>query len=141
MHGQRREAGQHGRGPAKHGEFGMLHGPGAHRRAGSGLPNRCRQAEASADIGFHSAIGCSQPGMPWVGANALKMNVSGKKMTSPAAAKPGPGAHAPRLKHARDWGSWHTSPARRGHANSAHKPPARRLTIEATIRLRSDVIR
>lgn len=32
--------------------------------AGSGLPNRCRQAEASADIGFHSAIGCSQPGMP-----------------------------------------------------------------------------
>jgi hypothetical protein len=62
----------------------VLHGPGAHATAGSGLPNRCRQAETSADIGFHSAIGCSQPGMPWVGTKALEMNVSGKKMTSPA---------------------------------------------------------
>ena len=51
--------------------------------AGFGLPNRCRQAAASEDIGFHSATGCSQPGMPWVGTNALEMKVSGRKMMNP----------------------------------------------------------
>ena len=34
-------------------------------------------------IGFQIAIGCSQPGMPWIGTNALDMNVSGRKMMNP----------------------------------------------------------
>ena len=47
------------------------------------MPNRCRDAAASADIGFQIAIGCSQPGMPWIGTNALETNVSGRKMMNP----------------------------------------------------------
>src|SRR5689334_18581060 len=51
--------------------------------AGFGLPNSPRHAAASDDIGFHSAIGWSQPGMPCVGTKALEMNVSGRKMMNP----------------------------------------------------------
>jgi hypothetical protein len=54
--------------------------------AGLGLPNSYRQATASEDIGFHSATGCSQPGMLCVGTNALEMNVigrNGRKRKSP----------------------------------------------------------
>ena len=61
----------------------MLRGPGVHAAAGFGLPNSWRHAAASEDIGFHSAIGWSQPGMPWVGTKALEMNVSGRKMMNP----------------------------------------------------------
>ena len=52
--------------------------------AGFGLPQSERQAAARADMGFHSATGCSQPGMPWVGTKALLMKVSGRKMMKPA---------------------------------------------------------
>jgi hypothetical protein len=51
--------------------------------AGFGLPNSLRQAVAIADIGFHSAIGCSHPGMPWMGTNAQEMNISGRKRMNP----------------------------------------------------------
>ena len=61
----------------------MLHRPGVHRGGGFGLPNRFRHAAASAHIGFHFATGCSQPGMPWVGTNALETNISGRKRMNP----------------------------------------------------------
>ncbi len=83
VHRQRREDRQHGGRPADHGQFRVLHRPGVHAAAGSGLPNRCRQAAASADIGFQLAMGCSQPGMPWVGTNAPEMKVSGRKIRNP----------------------------------------------------------
>jgi len=52
--------------------------------AGFGLPNSLRHAVAIADIGFHSAIGCSHPGMPWMGTNAQEMKIIGRKRMNPA---------------------------------------------------------
>src|ERR1700722_20341226 len=62
---------------------GCWAGQACTRSAGLGLPKSERHAAASDDIGFHSATGWSQPGMPWVGTKALEMNVSGRKMMKP----------------------------------------------------------
>src|SRR6188472_1501073 len=44
----------------------------------SGLPHRRRRLELRVLVGFHSANGWSQVGMPAMGTKALEMNVIGK---------------------------------------------------------------
>ena len=45
---------------------------------GFGLPQICRRLALSVLVGFHSAKGWSQDGMPAIGTNALDTNVIGK---------------------------------------------------------------
>ncbi len=49
-----------------------------------GLPNSWRQASASAEIGFHSAISLIPAGMPVIGTNRFDRKVSGNSQISPA---------------------------------------------------------
>ena len=50
---------------------GFCDGKLSRRAAGFGLPNSSRSEPATADTGFHSAIGCIQPGSPATGTMAL----------------------------------------------------------------------
>src|SRR5690349_20965834 len=53
------------------------------KAAGFGLPNSSRNAPATADTGFHSAMGCIQPGSPWVGTIALDTKAIGNSTRRP----------------------------------------------------------